>query len=463
MSTETSSTPTTSIDRGRVKELTDRELARLAERTPESKARYERGVKVMPGGVPSSFQENDPWPVYLERGTGARVWDVDGHEYVDFHNGFGVMCVGHANPAIGDAVKARLDLGTHFAAPTDGSIVVAEELADRFGLPQWRFTNSGTESTMDAVHLARGATGRDVILKIEGSYHGHHDAVMVSVYPELDELGDRDDPVSVPYGAGYPKALTELTRSVPFNDADALASVLDKLDGQVAGLIMEPAMMNINIIPPREGYLERVRELTREHGVILIFDEVKTGATIARGGATRRFGVTPDIVTLAKAICGGYPGGAIGMSDEVAELIRDGRVHQYGTFNGNPLVMAAAQATLTEVLTDDAYTQLEQSNKWLLKACDGVIERYGLPCYTVGIGAKGCVIFSAEPVAEYRDYLTKVDGELSTLAWLYHMNHGVFMTPGVEEEWTISIAHGEADLQRFVDALEAFARDLTAG
>jgi glutamate-1-semialdehyde 2,1-aminomutase len=215
MSTETSSTPTTSIDRGRVKELTDRELARLAERTPESKARYERGVKVMPGGVPSSFQENDPWPVYLERGTGARVWDVDGHEYVDFHNGFGVMCVGHANPAIGDAVKARLDLGTHFAAPTDGSIVVAEELADRFGLPQWRFTNSGTESTMDAVHLARGATGRDVILKIEGSYHGHHDAVMVSVYPELDELGDRDDPVSVPYGAGYPKALTELTRSVP--------------------------------------------------------------------------------------------------------------------------------------------------------------------------------------------------------------------------------------------------------
>ena len=137
----------------------------------------------MPGGVPSSFQENDPWPVYLERGEGARVWDVDGHEYVDFHNGFGVMCVGHANPTVGAAVKARVDQGTHFAAPTDGSIVVAEELADRFGLPQWRFTNAGTESTMDAVHLARGATGRDVILKIEGSYHGHHDAVMVSRLP----------------------------------------------------------------------------------------------------------------------------------------------------------------------------------------------------------------------------------------------------------------------------------------
>ena len=219
----------------------------------------------MPRGVPSSFQENDPWPVYVERGEGTRVWDVDGNEYIDFHNGFGVMCIGHANPTVGAAVKARVDLGTHFAAPTDGSIVVAEELTRRFGLPQWRFTNSGTESTMAAVHLARGATGRDVILKIEGSYHGHHDAVMVSVYPIAGGARERDDPRSVPYGAGYPRALTELTQVVPFNDAKALESS-SKLEGQVAGLIMEPAMMNINIIPPVEGYLERVRELTAEHG-----------------------------------------------------------------------------------------------------------------------------------------------------------------------------------------------------
>jgi glutamate-1-semialdehyde 2,1-aminomutase len=462
MTLDSTATQSSTIDRGRVAELTKRELDKLAEHTPQSRQRYERGVKVMPGGVPSSFQENDPWPVYLERGQGARVWDVDGREYVDFHNGFGVMCVGHANPTIGDAVKARHDLGTHFAAPTDGSIVVAEELVDRFGLPQWRFTNSGTESTMDAVHLARGVTGRDVILKIEGSYHGHHDAVMVSVYPPLEALGERDDPRSVPYGDGYPRALTELTRAVPFNDADALESALDKLDGQVAGLIMEPAMMNINIIPPVEGYLERVSELCSAHGVKLIFDEVKTGATIARGGARQRFGVEPDMITLAKAICGGYPGGAIGMTDEVAAAVTDGRVHQYGTFNGNPLVMAAAQATLTEVLTADAYAKLERGNDWLLGRCDQIIERYGLPCYTEGLGAKGCVIFSAEPLREYRDYLTKVDGELATLAWLYHMNNGVFMTPGVEEEWTLSIAHSEDDLQRFADALEAFAKDVTA-
>jgi len=462
MTVETTTTAATAIDRARVKELTDRELAKLAERTPASKGRFERAVKVMPKGVPSSFQENDPWPIYIERGEGSRVWDVDGNEYADFHNGFGVVCIGHANPAVGAAVKARVDEGTHFAAPTDGSIIVAEELQRRFGLPQWRFTNSGTESTMDAVHLARGATGRDMILKIEGSYHGHHDAVMVSVYPDLDELGDRDDPRSVVYGEGYPKALTDLTRAVPFNDADALESVLQKLDGQVAGLIMEPAMMNINIIPPVSGYLERVRELCTQHGVKLIFDEVKTGATIAYGGATKRFGVDADMVTLAKAVCGGYPGGAIGMTEEIAELVASGRVHQYGTFNGNPLVMAASAATLTEVLVGDAYEQLEATNEKLKAACDEVIERYGLPAYTEGMGAKGCVIFSPEPLREYRDYLSKVDGELSTLGWLYHMNHGIFMTPGVEEEWTLSLAHSDDDVERYLNAFETFARDVTS-
>ena len=450
------------IDGRRIAELTEAEQERHRNRTGTSARTYERAVKSMPNGVPSSFQAKDPWPVYIDRGEGSRVWDVDGNEYVDFHNGFGVMCIGHANPTVGGAVKAQVDRGTHFAAPTDGSIAVAEELKRRFGLPQWRFTNSGTEATMDAVHLVRGVTGRDTLLKIEGSYHGHHDAVMVSVYPPLEALGDREDPVSVPYGAGMPRAITDLTRSVPFNDADALAAVLDKIGDQVAGLIMEPAMMNINIVPPREGYLERVRELTAEHGVRLIFDEVKTGCTIAAGGATERFGVTPDIITLAKASCGGYPGGAIGMREEMAELVADGTVNQYGTFNGNPLVMAAAEATLTGVLSDDAYQHLEATNRRLVDSCQEIIDSYGLPAYTEGLGAKGCVIFSAERIYEYRDYLTKVNDELSTLAWLYHMNHGVFMTPGVEEEWTLSIAHTDDDLQTYVDAFEAFARDVTA-
>lgn len=458
---ETSTGGDNPFDPKLVASLTEHQQEVFRNRTGKSAETYQRAEKVMPNGVPSSFQVNDPWPVYLERGEGSQVWDVDGNEYTDFHNGFGVMVIGHANPTVGKAVKARIDMGTHFAAPTDGSIVVAEELKRRFGLPQWRFTNSGTESTMDAVHLARGATGRDMLLKIEGSYHGHHDSVMVSVYPPLEALGERDDPISVPYGGGTPKALTELTRAVPFNDAVALESVFDKLGDQIAGLIMEPSMMNINIIPPKEGYLEKVRELTLKHGIKLIFDEVKTGATISAGGATAKFGVTPDMVTLAKATCGGYPGGAIGMSDELAKLVADDTVKQYGTFNGNPLVMAAAEATLLEVLTDEAYVELEAKNKRLLAGCQDVIDRYGLPAYTEGMGAKGCVIFSAERLYEYRDYLTKVNEELSTLAWLYHMNHGIFMTPGVEEEWTISIAHSDEDIDRYIAAFEAFAKDVS--
>ena len=207
-------------------------MARFREHTPTSAEYFDRARKVMPGGVPSSFQLNDPWPVYIDRGKGALVWDVDGSEYVDFHNGFGVMCVGHANPVIGEAVKARHDEGTHFAAPTNGSIVSAENLVERFGLPMWRFSNSGTESTMSAIHLARGATERDLIIKVEGSYDGHHDAVMVSCYPDLDELGPRENPNAIPFGSGYPQAVVDLTVPVPFNDPEILEGIFKQARGQ---------------------------------------------------------------------------------------------------------------------------------------------------------------------------------------------------------------------------------------
>src|SRR3954453_2487488 len=449
------------IDRDRVAALTERQRAIHRERTAASGRMFERAAEVMPGGVPSQFQAGDPWPVYVEHGQGARVWDVDGNEYLDFHNGFGVMCVGHANPAIAAAVKAQMDAGTHFAAPTEGSIAVASELKRRWGLPRWRFTNSGTESTMDAIHLARGVSGKDVIVKIEGTYHGHHDAVMVSVKPPADRMGDRTRPASVAYGLRYPEAMVELTHVVPFNDAAALERTFDELSGTVAGLIMEPAMMNVNIVPPVAGYLERVRELTAERGITLIFDEVKTGAAVAAGGATELYGVTPDVVCLAKAICGGLPGGAIGMTGELAALIAAGQVKQQGTFNGNPLVMAAAEATLCRGLTDEAYEKLHRANRELMAGCDRIITGYGLPAHTVGMGSKGCVVFSSQEIREYRDYLTRIHHELTNLAWLYHMNNGIFMTPGEDEEWTLSVMHADEDLKRYLDVFETFARDVT--
>jgi glutamate-1-semialdehyde 2,1-aminomutase len=448
------------INRGAVLELTERERARFLERTHGSQAKFDRAVQVMPKGVPSSFQAAEPRPTYLSHGEGSRVWDVDGNEYVDFHNGFGVMCVSHGHPAIVRAVSEQAARGSHFAAPTDGSIEVAEELRRRFGLPQWRFSNSGTESTMAAIHLARGATGRDVVIKMEGSYHGHHDSVMVSVRPPLEVLGDRSEASSLPFGAGHPEAIRQLTKAVPFNDAELLEAALERYD--VAAVILEPAMMNITIVAPHDGYLRRVRELCDAHGAKLIFDEVKTGCTIAPGGAVERFGGEPDIVCLAKAICGGYPGGAVGMTDELAEQITAGVVKQVGTFNGNPLVMAAAKAALTEVLTPEAYARFDEMNTRLLGGLDDVIARYGLPCHTVGMGAKGCVVFSEEPLHEYRDYAMKVDEELSVLAWLYHVNHGIFMTPGVDEQWTLSVAHTDEQLQQYVDAFEAFAQAVTS-
>jgi glutamate-1-semialdehyde 2,1-aminomutase len=275
-------------------------------------------------------------------------------------------------------------------------------------------------------------------------------------------MGDRDRPNAVPYGLGYPSTTASQTQPVPFNDADVLERILTELAGSVAGIILEPAMMNVNIVPPVPGYLERVRELATAHGVVLIFDEVKTGAAVAAGGATELFGVTPDVVCLAKAICGGLPGGAVGMTAPLAELVADGRVRQQGTFNGNPLVMAAAQAALIDVLTPAAYGRLHKANADLMAGCDRVIAEYGLPAHTVGMGSKGCVVMSAEPIREYRDYLTRIHHSLTELAWLYHMNHGVFMTPGVDEEWTLSVLHTDADLQHYVSVFETFARDVTS-
>ena len=241
-------------------------------------------------------------------------------------------------------------------------------------------------------------------MKIFGSYHGHHDTVMVSIGVPYDKIGDRDNLASLPYGAGIPDAVVQMTVPVPFNDADAMEARIERLiaeDRKPACVIMEAAMMNLGVILPEDGYLEAVREITRKHGIVLIFDEVKTGICIAAGGAVERFGVEPDMVTLAKALGGGLPTGAIGMSEEVAEVVTDGSVYQVGTYNGNPLGMAAARASLTEVMTPEAYAHLDHLNERILAGCDEVIRKHSLPGYSVGISSKGCVTFSPSKIVDY--------------------------------------------------------------
>src|SRR6478752_466326 len=345
----------THVQSDRLDTLIEEESEAFVARQPRSIEHAAR-ARHLAGGVTSNWQITEPQAVWISHGVGSKIYDVDGFAYSDFHGGYGVALAGHAHPAVVAAVRDRVGRGTHFAQPTEDAIVVADDLADRFDQPLWRFANSGTEATMDAVHLVRAATGRDRILKVEGCYHGHHDSVEVSVLPEADDpIGPPDRPRRVPDNTGIPAAIMDLVTVVPFNDLEAVERALLRHRDQVAGMILEPIMMNAGIIHPVDGYLAGLRDLLHRHGPLLVFDEVKTGLTVGPGGVTRALGVVPDLVCLAKAMGGGISTAAIGGSEDVMSLITDGRYEQVGTFNGNPLAMAAARAMLTEVLTPSAY------------------------------------------------------------------------------------------------------------
>jgi glutamate-1-semialdehyde 2,1-aminomutase len=309
------------------------------------------------------------------------------------------------------------------------------------------------------VRIARGFTGRDRILKIEASYHGHHDALLVSVEPPPELMGPPDHPNSVPYSAGTPRAVVKLTSVIPFNDVAALQRAFEEHD-DVAAVVVEPVMMNIGIVLPEPGYLDELVRIAHAQGALVIFDEVKTGLTIAPGGATERFGVTPDLLCLAKALGGGTPCGAVGGRADVMATIEDGRVAQMGTFNGNPLTMAAARATLLEVLDGRAYAHFDALAEVLEGGLREVIAQQQLPFNVITLASRGGVIYGRAP-RNYREYL-EIDRRLAYLSWLYQCNRGVLMAPGAEENWTLSVQHTVEDVQRYVDNFAEFARDLTA-
>jgi glutamate-1-semialdehyde 2,1-aminomutase len=402
------------VDNTRVSALLERERELFGERTRKSRELAERARRTLAGGVTSSLHAREPYPIHPARGEGSRFWDVDGNEYVDFHNGYSAMVQGHAHPAIAAAVRERVGLGTHFGATTEDAVAVAEELSRRFGLPSWRFTNSGTESNMGAIRIARAVTGRDAIVMMERSYHGH---------AEFDHV-----------------------HRVAFNDPDALEHLVETVDP--ACVVMEAAMTSAGLVPPAPGYLAEVRELTRRHAVLLIFDEVKTGLTIAAGGAVERFGVRPDLLTLAKSLGGGLPSGAIGMAPEPADLVASGQVRQAGTYNGNPLSMAAARASLAQVLTPAAYDELERLGERMFTGCERTLEAAGIDAEAVGVGSKGCVQWGAGP-------------ELGELIWLWLANRGVYTTPGREQEWNVTVAHDDDAVDRYLDVFGGLAAELT--
>ena len=443
----------------RARDITRRELATYAARTKGSQRATERARLVLPMGVPSSFQAYDPHPLVVTRAQGSWMEDVDGNRYTDYDMGFGALFSGHCHPAVRAAVEAQLDNGTLFVTPCETNADVAESLGARYGLPMWRFTNSGTEATMDAIRVARGVTGRDKIVKVEGGYHGHHDEVMVSMKPSLDVAGPADNPTPIPATAGLTAAVLRDTIVIPYNDAEALERVLRS--GDVACFIVEPVMENIGICKPQPGYLQAVREITERYGTLLIFDEVKTGITAGWGGATGALGVLPDLVALAKSIGGGLPLGAFGGKREYMDQITQGRVLHLGTYNGNPLCMAAAKAVLDEVCTPEATQICIDKNERLLEACDGIIARAGLTAHTVQMGAKGCITWAAEPIRNYRDYKA-TDFDLAFAQWIHGINRGILLPPGLDEQWLISVMHTDADAMRYATVFEEFVDELTA-
>jgi glutamate-1-semialdehyde 2,1-aminomutase len=380
--------------------------------------------------------------------------DVDGRKMLDLSMGFGSMLVGHLNPEVMAELKSTLDIGTLYTAPSPDSRDAAERLCRRFGIDQIRFTNSGTESTMYAVRTARAYTGKEGVVKVEGGYHGSGDALLVSNKPPLDKAGPADAPVPVIGNAVVPG----LSYVVPYNNIEALEAVFQKHSDKIACFIVEPVLENVGIILPDEGYLESVRALCDEYKIVLIFDEVKTGLTAGPQGAAQRLGVIPDLICLAKSIGGGIPLAAFGGKTEFMKPVTDGRMPHLGTFNGHILAMAAVRA-VDKLCTPAALEKAESLNIQALTRIREIIDEYELPAHTVGFGVKGCITWSDRPVRNYRDYKA-TDFQIAELSFIWSLNHGIMTPPGLDEQWLISLAHGQAEVDFMVNDFKEFAKTL---
>ncbi len=434
-----------------------KEIDVFQKRTPKSHAAHQKALGSLPLGVGSNFRIYEPYPIFVRDAKGVLMHDLDGNEYIDFNLCFGALMAGHCHPAVVRAVEARFKTGTMFGMPHELEAELAQEICTRFPIEQVRFGNSGTEVTMHAIRLARGFTGRDRIIKTEGAYHGVHDSVMVSVKPKADQFGDPEAPTQVPSSAGVPAGTIENTLVAPFNNLRAMEKLFIAHPNQVAAVIVEPIMMNVGICMPDAGYLQGLRELCTRHGTLLIFDEVKTGAKLARGGACEYFKVKPDLVCLAKSIGGGFPLAAYGARKDVMAPIAQYKVFHAGTYNTNPLVMAAGLATFREVLTPAAYEHIIRLNDRLVDGHNQIIKKTGLTAYCIGAGANGALMLYAKPIHDYRDWL-KIDVDLWKHYWFAMVNRGVLcQAHWWDEQWTISVAHTEADIDRHIAAFAEVA------
>ena len=416
--------------------------------TNESAKLYEKARKLMPGGVSSPVRAIDPHPFYVQKASDSRIWDVDGNLYIDYCMGYGPLILGHAHPAVYAAVAEQLKSGWDYGTPVKAEIDLAERIqADFPSMQMLRFVSTGTEATMSAIRAARGFTGKDTIVKVEGGYHGAHDAVLVKPGSAA---------ISAASSLGVPAAAVKHTVQVPFNDVEALSGTLEKNDA--ACLIIEPVMGNIGPVMPEEGYLSDVRKVTEENETLLIFDEVITGFRLCIGGAQCLYGVTPDLTTLGKIVGGGFPIGVFGGTREIMECVAPlGGVFNAGTFSGHPVSLAAGLATLS-VLNEEGYRRVNGLGDLLRRMLVDLLQELDVHISVQGIGTMFQIFFTEKPVRNYQDALT-CNPELYRRFSAYMRDEGIFLAPSQFETNFISLAHSNEDLEYTIRACaNAFER-----
>ncbi|HUY97664.1 MAG TPA: aspartate aminotransferase family protein [Verrucomicrobiae bacterium] len=428
---------------------------------PRSALLLERARRHLAGGIGSSARGDragwTPYPPFIARGTGSHVEDVDGHDYVDYLLGLGPMLLGHRPPTVTAAVtRAVSEMGTVFGLPHELEAAAADRVARAVpSIELVRFASSGSEAVGAAVRLARTVTGRPLILRFEGMYHGWFDTVYWSNHPDLQLAGPADSPRPVAAGRGMPAALADTLLIAGWNDGDTIDRVMARHGDQVAAIITEPVMLNTGCILPEPGYLQHLREITRAHGSLLIFDEVITGFRVALGGAQELFGVTPDLTTLAKGLGGGFPVSALGGSREVMEWIADGRYSHSGTYNSNVIACAAVVAAIDELSRPGTYEQLRARGLRLMAGLRTAAAAAGVAVQVQGLGPVFQVWFSPVPIHDYREAARHADGERFHRWWRAMVEQGILLHPSQEENWFVSTAHSDADIDRTLDAAAA--------
>ena len=423
----------------------------------ESDKLFAEALKYIPGGVNSpvrAFRAVGGNPFFVNKAAGSKVWDVDGNELIDYVLTWGPAILGHAHPKIIAAVKAAAELGTSFGIPNPHEVTMAKLICELVpSVQKVRMTSSGTEACMSAIRLARGFTKRDKIIKFDGCYHGHVDSLLVRAGSGALTFGHPDS-------AGIPAAFTSHTIVVPYNDFEAVTAVFMANKDQIAGIIVEPVPGNAGLYLPKPGYLEFLREITKAHGSLLIFDEVMTGFRLARGGAQERFGITPDLSTFGKVIGGGLPVGAFGGSTEIMDYLAPiGPVYQAGTLSGNPVAMAAGLANLKELHDGGAYAKLEETGKQLAAGMKDAANSAGVPMQFNSCGSMFCGYFTSQPVHNVADAMHS-DREKFKKFFHGMLDAGVYLAPSQFESGFLSTAHTAADIEKTVSAAAKVLRTL---